>query len=132
MKTTVTILIAVIFVFFATPIVAQDVPDYLKDTYPKHALKAAIDARKALAGEDAQLDSKTRALISIAVAAQVPCDYCVYIYHKKARAAGASDQEIREAVAAAAQLRHWSTVLNGMGYDFETFKKEVDEMDLNK
>jgi len=34
--------------------------------------------------------------------------------------------QIREAVATAATVRQWSTVLNGMGYDFEEFKKEMD------
>jgi hypothetical protein len=30
-------------------------------------------------------------------------------------------------VATAATVRQWSTVLNGMGYDFEAFKAEVDK-----
>jgi alkylhydroperoxidase/carboxymuconolactone decarboxylase family protein YurZ len=47
---------------------------------------------------------------------------------KNAVAAGASEDEIREAVAIAAQLRLWSTVLNGMAYDLEAFKAEVDEI----
>ena len=58
----------------------------------------------------------------------IPCAYCVYVHQKNARAAGASESEIREAVATAAHVRHWSTVLNGMGYDFETFKVEFDKM----
>ena len=39
-----------------------------------------------------------------------------------------TEAQIREAVATAAHVRHWSTVLNGMGYDFEAFKAEVDKM----
>ena len=54
--------------------------------------------------------------------------YCVYVHDKNARAEGATEAEIREAVATAAHVRHWSTVLNGMGYDFEAFKAEVDKM----
>jgi alkylhydroperoxidase/carboxymuconolactone decarboxylase family protein YurZ len=56
----------------------------------------------------------------------------VYVHQKNARAAGASEAEVREAVATAAHVRHWSTVLNGMAYDFETFKIEVDEMHAPK
>ena len=39
---------------------------------------------------------------------------------------GASDEEIREAVAMAAIARHWSTVLNGMQIDLAQFKSETD------
>ena len=41
-----------------------------------------------------------------------------------AREAGATDEEIREAVAMAALTRHWSTILNGMQIDFEGLKRE--------
>jgi hypothetical protein len=33
---------------------------------------------------------------------------------------------VREAVAMAAIVRHWSTVLNGMQVDLATFKQETD------
>jgi hypothetical protein len=42
-----------------------------------------------------------------------------------ARQADATDQEIQEAVAAAALARHWSTIFNGMQVDFQTFKKDL-------
>lgn len=35
---------------------------------------------------------------------------------------------MREAVATAGTVRQWSTVLNGMQYDFDAFKTEIDEM----
>ena len=44
-----------------------------------------------------------------------------------ARANGATDEEVREAVAMAAISRHWSTVLNGMQVDLSTFKQETDK-----
>ena len=52
----------------------------------------------------------------------------MYVHNKKARAQGASEAEVREAVATSAHVRHWSTVLNGMAYDFPAFKAEVDAM----
>ncbi len=60
------------------------------------------------------LNGKTKELIGLAVAAQVPCHYCIYFHTAAAKLNGATDAEIREAVAMAAITRHWSTVLNGM------------------
>ena len=123
------IMLAGIIVLGATTAtVAQEAPDFYKQTYPEHALGAALQAESALQGEGAALDPKTRELIALAVAAQIPCAYCSYGHTKNARAEGASEAEIREAVATAAQVRHWSTVLNGMQYDLDAFKAEVDKM----
>lgn len=72
------------------------------------------------------LSPKVKELIGLAVSAQVPCTYCVYFHTRVARAHGATDAEIQEAVAMAAISRHWSTVLNGMGIDLATFKAETD------
>jgi len=72
------------------------------------------------------LPSKTRELIGLAVAAQIPCQYCIYYHSKAARAAGASDEEIREAVHQASLTRHWSTVLYGNQYDLVVYKSETD------
>ncbi len=106
--------------------VAGDPPRFYSNTYPEHALKAMLKADETLMGPEAKLDARTRELIALGVAAQVPCPYCVYVHDKKARANGASEAEIREAVATAAHVRHWSTVLNGMAYNIDDFKKEVD------
>lgn len=71
------------------------------------------------------LDPKTKALISLAVAAQIPCTYCVWMDTNTARQHGATDQQIAEAVALAGMTRNWSTIFNGMQVDFETFKAEL-------
>lgn len=107
---------------------AQEAPNFFKETYPQHALGAAMEWRSTLQGDEAALDAKTRELIALGVAAQIPCDYCVYAHTEGARAAGASEAEIREAVATAASLRQWSTVLNGMQYDLQAFKDEYDQL----
>jgi AhpD family alkylhydroperoxidase len=73
-----------------------------------------------------KLDGKTKELLGLAVAAQIPCTYCVYFHTAAAKANGATDEEIREAVAMGAIVRHWSTVLNGMQVDFKSFKDETD------
>ena len=63
---------------------------------------------------DTALDGKTKELMGLAVASQIPCAYCVYFHTAAAKANGATDEEIKEAVAMAAIVRHWSTVMNGM------------------
>src|SRR5450631_4318914 len=73
-----------------------------------------------------KLDGKTKQLIGLAVAAQVPCAYCIYFHTAAAKANGATDEEIGEAVAMAAITRHWSTVLNGMQVDLASFKSDTD------
>jgi AhpD family alkylhydroperoxidase len=120
-------ILSLVFIF-SSPAIGQEVPNFYKNTYPEHALQAALEANQALMGKDANLDAKTRELIALGVAAQIPCAYCVYVHNKNAMAEGATEAEIREAVAIAAHVRHWSTVLNGMGYDLESFKAEVDKM----
>lgn len=73
---------------------------------------------------DTALPPKVKALIELAVVAQIPCEYCIWADTVAARAEGASEEEIREAVAIAATGRYWSTMLNGMQVDLPTFKQE--------
>jgi len=75
---------------------------------------------------ETKLNGKTKELLGLAVAAQIPCQYCIYFHTAAAKLNGASDEEIRETVAMAAVVRHWSTVLNGMQVDFAGFQKETD------
>lgn len=77
---------------------------------------------------DTKLDGKTKQLISLAVAAQVPCEYCVYYHSEVLRALGASEEELQEAVAMAGLARANSTMLNGMQVDKAQFKRDVDRL----
>jgi AhpD family alkylhydroperoxidase len=72
------------------------------------------------------LSGKEKELIGLAVAAQIPCSYCIYFHTAAAKLNGATDAEVREAVAMAAITRHWSTVLNGMQADPAGFRQETD------
>ena len=110
---------------------AQDAPGFVVKTYPKQAIGAAVQEMQALEGPDAVLSPKVRELIGLAVAAQVPCAYCVYYHTKAARAFGATDAEVREAIAGAAAVRKWSTVLNGSMYDLNVWEREIDAMFSN-
>lgn len=98
-------------------------PEYMK-VYPKQGIAAAWALTKALEVEQGALDPKIKSLINVAVAAQIPCRYCIWLDSKFARELGATDAEIAEAVAQAGLTRHWSAILNGMQIDFEEFKAE--------
>jgi AhpD family alkylhydroperoxidase len=74
------------------------------------------------------LDAKTKELIGVAVASQIPCEYCVYFHTQGARQQGATDQEIKEAVGMAGMTRLGSTLLNGMQLDKNQFRKDVDRV----
>lgn len=135
-----TALTAVSFVFGSSIATAQDgpsleetyqdieavygvTPEYMQ-VYPKQGIAAAWALTKALEVEPGALDPKVKSLINVAVAAQIPCRYCIWLDTKFARELGATDEEIAEAVAQAGLTRHWSAILNGMQIDFEDFKAE--------
>ncbi|MBI1947486.1 MAG: carboxymuconolactone decarboxylase family protein [Deltaproteobacteria bacterium] len=70
---------------------------------------------------------KYKELIGLAVAAQIPCQYCVNFHTTVlTQLAGASNAEVQEAIVMASIVRHWSTVLNGMQMDRAAFNAEVD------
>lgn len=123
-----TLVLSTLLAFSSTAALAQDAPAFFKETYPAHALEAAMKWYGSLGSDAAELDRKTRELVMLGVAAQIPCDYCVYAHTKNARAAGATEEQIREAVAVAGAVRMWSTVLNGMHYDYAAFTAEIDKM----
>ena len=107
---------------------AQDAPDFFTETYPAHVLGPFLQSYGAMKSEAASLDNKTQELIALAVAAQIPCEYCVYAHGKNALNAGATEAELREAVAVAGFVRHISTALNGAAYDIDAFKEEHDRI----
>lgn len=112
----------------ASAAVAQDAPDFFTKTFPQHVLGPFLQSYGAMKGEEASLDAKTQELIALAVAAQIPCQYCVHAHAKNARLAGATEEELREAVAMAGFVRHLSTALNGAAYDFNAFREEHDQI----
>jgi AhpD family alkylhydroperoxidase len=98
------------------------------DAFPKHALPGAWQLFKELKGPKSSISSKNSELIQLAVAAQIPCVYCVYFHTASAKAYGASDEEIKEAVALGAETRQWSMIIQGAQIDYEDFTKEFDGM----
>jgi AhpD family alkylhydroperoxidase len=102
------------------------VPGFFR-LFPEAGIAGAWASFKAVQlSPETALNGKMKELIGLAVAAQIPCQYCVYFHTAAATANGATEQEIREAVAMAAIVRHWSTVLQGMQVDFAGFRTETD------
>lgn len=104
------------------------VPTFIKQM-PKAALPGAwLELKDLEFSESTALTPKVKALIGLAVVAQIPCQYCIWADALSAKQAGATDEEIAEAVAIAATERYWSTMLNGLQVDLDTFKAEFSAM----
>ena len=96
------------------------------DKLPAHVKASAWEWFKAMSNPEAAIPPKYGELIGLGVAAQIPCNFCVYAHTTMAKMYGATDEEIQEAVSKGAEVRHWSTILNGNHVEFEAFKKEWD------
>jgi AhpD family alkylhydroperoxidase len=107
------------------------VPTFMR-RFPEEGIAAAWRQTKSLELNPAtQLNGKTKELIGLAVAAQIPCQYCIYFHTAAAQLNGATDAEIREAVAMSAITRDMSTMLNGAQVDEPQFRKDVDQIVAN-
>jgi AhpD family alkylhydroperoxidase len=139
-----TALIVTGVVFASTPARAEDasaqatyddiertlgaVPSFFR-AFPESGIAGAWQEFKSVQlNPDGALDPKTKELMGLAISSQIPCSYCIYFHTAAARLHGATDEEIKEAVAMAAIVRHWSTVLNGMQVDLAAFKSETDDL----
>jgi AhpD family alkylhydroperoxidase len=98
------------------------------EEYPEHLKAEAWEWFNATNSPDAAIPPKYAQLISLGVAAQIPCTYCVYAHTTMAKMFGATQEEVKEAIANAANTRHWSTVLNGADVSLKEFKTEWDGM----
>jgi AhpD family alkylhydroperoxidase len=104
------------------------VPTFYK-MFPEEGVADAWETMKNLQlSPTTAIPPKYKELIGLGVAAQIPCEYCVYFHTGAAKLNGATDREIREAIAEASLERFWSTILNGTGQDMTAFRAEVQRM----
>jgi AhpD family alkylhydroperoxidase len=97
--------------------------------FPQEALPGAWEEMKTLQlNPHTALPGRTKELIGLGVAAQIPCHYCIYAHTEFAKLNGASEAEIGEAVAMAGLTRHWSTFLNGTQTDETKFRGEIGKV----
>lgn len=98
-------------------------------TLPDGALQSAWETHKAILASKTAIPPKYKSLVGLAVSAQIPCEYCVIANTANARKAGATEQEIREAIAVGAMVRFWSTVLQGNQTDRDKFMANFAQPD---
>jgi len=96
------------------------------ENYPDSMLGGAWAWMNDVEDGEGALDLKTMQLIALAVAAQIPCEYCTHYHRAAARSEGANEQEIAEAAAVAGYVRNWSAVLYGTGADLDDYRQLVD------
>jgi AhpD family alkylhydroperoxidase len=82
------------------------------EAHAPEAIKAfwAFDKAAMAAGA---IPAKYKELMALSVAFTTQCPYCIEIHAGKAREAGASEQEIAEAVAVCAALRAGAAITHG-------------------
>jgi AhpD family alkylhydroperoxidase len=78
--------------------------------------------------EEGVLPGKYRELIGLGIAAVTKCKYCTYFHTEVAKMYGATDAEIENALLFAKSSIGWSTYVNGLQIDMDTFKKEIKEV----
>jgi AhpD family alkylhydroperoxidase len=94
--------------------------------FPESALPGVWEEMKTLQmNPGTTLNGRTKELVGLGVAAQIPCRYCIIAHTDFAKLNGASDAEIGDAIAMAAITRHWSTYLNGIQTDETKFRGEI-------
>lgn len=104
------------------------VPTFVK-AFPEESLPAVWEEMKSVQmSASTVLPPKVKELIGLAVAAQIPCQYCTYFHTESAKLNGATEGEIKEAVLMSGAERHWGTFVSGLQYKEEDFRKEVDKM----
>lgn len=82
------------------------------ETHAPEAMKAFVAFDKAALAEGA-IPRKYKELMALAVTFTTQCPYCIELHSNTARALGASDPEIAEAVLIAAALRAGAAITHG-------------------
>jgi AhpD family alkylhydroperoxidase len=106
------------------------VPTFLKDV-PDNMVPGLWRETKAIEFGKTALDAKTKDLIGLAIAAQMPSRLTAWSYSKCGKASGATDAQLHEAVAMSAMARHWSTFFNGVQLDETRFRADLAKLREN-
>ena len=85
---------------------AQDMPKFMKDVAPDASAAPAWQEYMAVMNPKGALDDKTKQLIALGVAAQIPCQYCIYAHTLAAKHAGATDAQSHRLGGIGARMEH--------------------------
>lgn len=94
---------------------------------PDSSIELEWELFKKVQFEETAIPNKYRELIGVGLAAIMKCKYCSYYHTEVANLFGATDAEIEDAVHFAKSSAGWSTYINGLQVDYETFKEEIDQ-----
>jgi AhpD family alkylhydroperoxidase len=104
------------------------VPEFMK-RFPPEALPGAwLNMRNVEMNPASAIPGKIKSLIGVAVAAQIPCRYCVIADTEFAKLEGATDREIAEAVATGAMARQYITLIEGLQVDEKAYRKDWERL----
>ncbi len=101
------------------------VPGFFK-TVPDYLIATEWASFKALTLSETAIPNKYKELIGLAVSGATRCKYCAYYHTEAARLFGATEDEIVEASLMAKNTMGWSTYLNSLQIDYDTFTAELD------
>ena len=93
---------------------------------PDALLGSEWESFRTLQLSETAIPSKYKELIGLGIAGATRCRYCAYYHAEAARLFGATEEEITEAMLFAKSSMGWSTFINGMQLDYETFRRELD------
>jgi alkylhydroperoxidase/carboxymuconolactone decarboxylase family protein len=85
-----------------------DLKEYAPDAFE------AYNAWSAAAFAEGALSKRTKELIAFAVAHAIQCPYCIDVHAKGSSSAGASREEMAEAIHVAAVIRGGSSLVHGV------------------
>ena len=112
----------------ATQMLGGYVPEFIR-AFPDEARPGAWRAfRDVQLAPTTALSGKQKELVGLAVAAQIPCRFCVIAHTEFAKLNGATDAEIKEAIGMASLTRELSTLVNGLQVDEVQFRHDVDRI----
>jgi len=106
-----------------------------KSPFYKMYPKQLADAAEAYFGEwnkvlfkKGPVDTKTARLAAVAASAAMKCEYCIYAQVILAKAAGATDDEIKAAIQIAAEVARFSILLYGNDFGQDNLKAVLKKM----
>ncbi len=100
------------------------VPSMFKEV-PDGSLELEWQLFKKVQFEPGPIPNKYRELIGVAIAATTKCRYCIVYHTEIAKLNGATQAEVEDAVHYAKSSAGWSTYINGLQIDYDTFRDEV-------
>jgi AhpD family alkylhydroperoxidase len=103
------------------------VPTFLKSV-PDSTLEMEWHLFRQVQFMEGPIPNKYRELIGLGIAAVTKCRYCALFHTEAAKLNGATQAEIEDAVHFAKSSAGWSAYLNGLQFDYDEFKREVQQI----